>query len=192
MLDIAKRKTKAAAWFVSHCNAFSKRDELARKLQEYVDVDIYGKCGTLVCKRGSKECDVLLNTTYRFYFAFENTLCVDYITEKVFNSMKNFVIPVIYSGAELSRFLPPKSYIDVEKFKTAEDLATYLKFLSDNPDEYVKYFWWRKYYKVTSQIKVNACAICQKLNELNLKKQVYENIKDWYYKDTCRLPKIKF
>lgn len=35
-----------AAWFVSHCNAVSGRDKLAKALQDYISVDIYGKCGT--------------------------------------------------------------------------------------------------------------------------------------------------
>lgn len=194
MLHFAAGKTKTAAWFVSHCNAFSKRDDLARKLQEFIDVDIYGDCGTLQCERGSRVCDELLNTTYRFYLAFENTLCDDYVTEKTFNAMKNFVLPVIYSGAKLSRFLPPKSYIDVDSFKTVEELATFLKFLSNNPEEYIKYFWWTKSYKITSVNPLDLCKICQKLNEPKFlaKRQIYEDIKDWFYKDVCRNPIIKF
>lgn len=46
-LDIAlAKKNKTAAWFVSHCDVISKRDDLARSLQQYIPVDIYGKCGT--------------------------------------------------------------------------------------------------------------------------------------------------
>lgn len=136
----------------------------------------------------------MLNTTYRFYFAFENTLCIDYLTEKLYNTINSYVIPVIFSGAEISRFLPPKSYINVESFATAEELANHLKFLTENPHEYVKYFWWRKHYKIATKVEMEFCALCLKLNEPNFhtKRQTYENIKDWFYRDTCRNPRIKF
>lgn len=39
-------KTRMVAWFVSHCETLSKREELAAQLGKYVDVDIFGKCGT--------------------------------------------------------------------------------------------------------------------------------------------------
>lgn len=189
-----RNKNRTVAWFVSHCNVFSHRDDLVRNLQEFIDVDVYGKCGNLSCSRHSTECDEMLSASYKFYFAFENTLCIDYITEKLYNTINSYVIPVIYSGAELSRFLPPKSYVDVESFDTAENLAKYLKYLSDNPREYVKYFWWRQFYKIARKDEMEFCALCLKLNEpnFNTKKQTYENIKDWFYKDTCRNPKIKF
>lgn len=139
---------------MSHCNTFSKRENLVKKLQKFIGVDIYGDCGTLSCELNAIECDEMMNLTYKFYFAFENSLCIDYLTEKLYRTIKNFVIPVIYSGADLSRFLPPKSYIDANDFNTAEDLANHLKFLSENPKEYVKYFWWKKHYKVAQMFDV--------------------------------------
>jgi len=42
-----RNKTKSAVWFVSHCNTLSKRETLVAELKKYIDVDIYGKCGTL-------------------------------------------------------------------------------------------------------------------------------------------------
>ena len=32
-------------WFVSHCNAHSGRDKLVNFMQDYIGVDIFGKCG---------------------------------------------------------------------------------------------------------------------------------------------------
>lgn len=193
-MKIVTNKQKTAAWFASHCNVFSKRDALVEKIKEFIDVDVFGNCGTLVCKPFSLECNEMLNTTYRFYFAFENTLCVDYLTEKLYSTIQQFIIPVIYSGADLSRFLPPKSYIDVNNFETAGDLAEYLMFLEKHPLEYVKYFWWRKHYKIVRWGEIQFCEICEKLNQPNLtaKRQTYVSIKDWFYKNVCGNPKIKF
>jgi alpha-1,3-fucosyltransferase len=93
--------------------------------------------------------------------------------------------------------MPPKSYIDANVFATVEDLAEHLKFLDANPDEYVKYFWWRKHYKIREQYIVRGpqlCRICQKLNEPNIfyRNEVYTDIKTWYGKGICRKPNIKF
>jgi Glycosyltransferase family 10 (fucosyltransferase) C-term len=194
LLKLAKGKQKTAAWFASHCGVFSKRDELVEKLQEFIDVDVYGKCGSLKCPRLSSECDELLNSTYRFYLAFENTLCIDYLTEKLFNTINHNVVPVIFSGAELSRFLPPKSYIDANDFATVEELASFLQSLAEHPEEYIKYFWWRKHYQIMRWDHMELCALCQKLNEPNpsSKRQVYVSIKDWFYKNACTKSRINF
>lgn len=190
---LAAKKNRTAAWFVSHCDVYSRRDELTRGLQKFIDVDVYGKCGTLTCPQDSPKCSEALNTTYKFYLAFENTLCVDYVTEKLFNHIENYVIPVVFSGADVQRFLPPKSYIDANAFETVKDLAEHLTFLSEHPHEYIKYFWWKQHYKVTDGTNF-ACQICEKLNEFNfsLKKRTYESIKDWFYEGSCNNAKIKF
>lgn len=189
---MVKSKTKMAAWFVSNCDAPSGRDQLTKKIQEFVDVDVYGDCGNLTCHRGSNKCDDLLNTTYKFYLSFENSLCLDYITEKTFNVMKNYVVPVVYNGANTSRFLPPHSFIDANEFKTVNDLVKYLKFLSNNPEEYAKFFWWKKYYVVQNNPYFDLSKICKKLNKIDLSatKKVYNDLKSWFV--NCSSPKIKF
>jgi alpha-1,3-fucosyltransferase len=95
--------------------------------------------------------------------------------------------------------MPPKSYIDVNAFATVEDLANHLKFLASNPDEYVKYFWWKKYYKIVREYNVchrQLCRICKSLHErkatTNIKTQVYGDIKKWNLEGMCRNATIKF
>ena len=53
---------------------------VAKELQKYITVDIYGSCGPLKC--WGDQCDDTLDNDYKFYLAFENSLCYDYITEK--------------------------------------------------------------------------------------------------------------
>lgn len=36
--ELIKKKSKLAAWFVSHCDTISRREELARKLDRYLNV----------------------------------------------------------------------------------------------------------------------------------------------------------
>ena len=85
MTDINKidvRRPKIAAWFVSHCKVQSRRIQFTKRLQEYIPVDVYGKCGSLVCK-GIRKCYAMLEKSYKFYLSFENSICSDYVTEKV-------------------------------------------------------------------------------------------------------------
>lgn len=83
--NYAAGKTKKVAWFVSNCGARNGRRQVANELARYIDVDIYGACGPLKCPRfQSSDCFDLLNKHYKFYLAFENSNCIDYITEKFF------------------------------------------------------------------------------------------------------------
>ena len=83
--NYARGKSKMVAWFVSNCNAANGRHDYAAELGRHVEVDVYGACGTFVCKRtDSDKCYDLLNTHYKFYLAFENSNCIDYITEKFY------------------------------------------------------------------------------------------------------------
>lgn len=62
------------------------RELYVRELQKYVEVDVFGKCGNLTCGRKFEynHCfQHVLRPTYKFYLAFENNMCEDYITEKV-------------------------------------------------------------------------------------------------------------
>ncbi|CAG9810435.1 unnamed protein product [Chironomus riparius] len=188
ILNLIASKSKMAAWFVSRCGAFSNRDNLVKQLQQYIDVDVYGKCGLLKCPRDNQnQCLEMLNTTYKFYLALENSICVDYITEKTFLNMQNFIIPIVYNGVtDMHDFLPPHSFININDYKSIEELANYLKFLDENPQEYANYFWWKKYYKIYGSS--GYCDLCMKLKEWDLmqKKQQHLDIAHWWNHKTCR------
>jgi alpha-1,3-fucosyltransferase len=110
--------------------------------------------------------------------AFENTLCKDYITEKVYRNMKHMIIPVVYGGADYKMFLPPHSYINVNDFKSVQELGDHLKFLSANPEEYIKYFWWKKHYKIIDPFDETYCNLCRTLHDpvLGKKEKIYNDI----------------
>ena len=74
-------------WVVSNCNTHSKREDYVQIMQYYIDVDIYGKCGNLTCSL-ENDCFDDLAENYKFYLAFENALCPDYVTEKFFRTLR--------------------------------------------------------------------------------------------------------
>ncbi|XP_059622871.1 alpha-(1,3)-fucosyltransferase C-like [Phlebotomus argentipes] len=198
-LAIAKKKGKTVAWFVSHCDVKSKRNKLVSAMKEHVNIDIYGSCGSLKCSvKNTENCYELVEKEYFFYLSFENSLCKDYLTEKVFNIMKYYVVPVVFGGANYSHFLPPQSYIDANDFATAKDLANFLRNLANNPEEYIKYFWWKSHYKTLSTLK-SYNNLCKKLHEFSSGIdggqfiRSYKNMSHWLNDNQCEEEsRIKF
>lgn len=75
----------------------------------------------------------MLTHRYKFYLAFENSLCTDYVTEKLFNVFKlNSIVPVVRGGADYRKHFPAGSVIDTKDFPSPERLASYLKQLAQN------------------------------------------------------------
>ena len=106
--EIRKRanRKKLVAWVVSHCRTKSNREGYVREMQKYIQVDIYGKCGTPAkCK--NRSCDDLLED-YKFYLSFENSICKDYVTEKFFSKLGR-IVPVVLGGlsGDYTRMAPP-------------------------------------------------------------------------------------
>lgn len=185
---IVAGKTKMIAWFVSNCHRVnSGRMKLAKAINESIPLDIYGRCGQLNCS-GAKTCDSMLEKDYKFYLSFENALCTDYISEKAFRGLNKMIIPVLYNGVNVSKILPPHSYINVDDFESVKELTDYLTYLSNNPEEYMKYFWWKEFY--TYEKRHYSCDLCKKLNSWDRSKTIatHPDIDTWYNKDACRAP----
>ncbi|XP_046562958.1 glycoprotein 3-alpha-L-fucosyltransferase A-like [Haliotis rubra] len=136
--SIVEKKTGLVAWMVSNCEDWSKRRSYVKELQKHIQVDIYGFCGKRVFKRDrNKDWMAHLNETYKFYLAFENNFCLDYISEKFFSYFNLDLVTVVRGGGDYSRDAPPKTYLNVDNFKSPKELADYLWFLNNNTDRYI-------------------------------------------------------
>ncbi|XP_063602959.1 alpha-(1,3)-fucosyltransferase C-like [Penaeus indicus] len=181
------RRPQLAAWLVSHCRTHSHRERYVKKLQTYIPVSVFGRCSRRRCVRSKLCFTSALAPTYSFYLSFENSICNDYITEKVWNAMQYGLVPVVFGGGNYSAVLPPNSYVDANKLKPA-DLAKLLKSIAASPREYGRYHLWRVYWKVL-QVWPH-CELCYKLhNDHNV--SVYSNVNSWWNAaGKCRGPKI--
>jgi hypothetical protein len=91
-------KTKLAVALISNSwSDNSKRMEFINQLREHIVVDVYGSCGNKKCPNSTIKnlCKELIANEYKFYFAFENSLCNDYITEKFFATLKYNIVPIV-------------------------------------------------------------------------------------------------
>lgn len=107
-----RKKKTAAMWIVSNCLAKSNRHSFVTSLQRELTkynhtLDIFGKCGNMNCPDNESldECFALIESDYYFYLAFENSLSEDYVTEKVCHALEHFAVPVVFGGANYTRYL---------------------------------------------------------------------------------------
>ncbi|XP_023026855.2 alpha-(1,3)-fucosyltransferase C [Leptinotarsa decemlineata] len=180
-----KNKRKKIAWLVSNCIASSLREDLYRKISKFVQVDVYGACGNLTCsKKDADGCYKFLEKHYKFYLSFENSLCKDYVTEKLFNILKYNLVPIVYGDADYEVIAPPHSVINVLEYKSIKELAKHIRKLDEDAAEYLRYFEWKKTYAVSTSNKLSLCQLCEKLNE-PVAQKVYSDVDEWW-----RTPKI--
>lgn len=174
-------KNRTIAWFVSNCPTHSRRESLARNLSLFIPVDIYGRCGDGLHKCPTRtECDLVLSRNYRFYLSFENSLCPDYITEKLYRALIYNTVPVVYGGSNYTMYLPVGSYVNAQDFDSSKDLANYLNKLMVDDDLYLSYFHWKWKYVVDPNPLVGWCQLCRLLGNANTKEKIYPNIAEWW------------
>nr|XP_027206511.1 alpha-(1,3)-fucosyltransferase C-like [Penaeus vannamei] len=180
----ATGKRKLVAWFVSNCRPPSGRDLVAKKLQDWIQVDVYGKCGPLKCRQNAL-CMQMLEKRYKFYLSFENSLCLDYATEKFFKILKLDIVPIVYGLANYSAIAPPHSFIDALAFRSAQDLAHYILYLDKNDTAYNEYFRWKPHYDLQDRQIHTAnvfCDMCERLHSDNTTKTF--DALEWFVHDS--------
>lgn len=152
-------------------------------LSKHFNTEIYGKCSDVLkninpeanlmgntCERDT-ECETNLFKNTKFYFAFENSNCSDYITEKFWRSLDFGLVPIILHPSKeyFKRAAPHNSFIHAADFDyDPVKLAQYLIRVSNNYELYLKHRKWSLNYKVeylaTKVETIRMCELCYKLN----------------------------
>ena len=106
-------KSNFAAAVISNCGGPSQRLKYINELKRFINVDVYGKCGkpcpTHFKNNIAGDCKEIISAEYKFYLAFENSVCKDYITEKFFGILRNNIIPVVLGGGSYDHYVYLKS-----------------------------------------------------------------------------------
>lgn len=119
-----RSKNRAAVWLVSHCTTPNSREDFVVKLKSELEsynlnLDITGRWHCIdsyldqVCpcnfwhktngNYSQEDCYKWILENHYFYLAFENSMCEDYVTEKILTATKNYAIPIVLGGADYSR-----------------------------------------------------------------------------------------
>ena len=176
-------KSKLVLWYVSHC--VHHRARYANVLKKYVSVDIYGACGQKDPCHRNTECLSRLKNQYKFYLAFENSVCKDYITEKFWLALLEGMVPIAMgtSIADYERVAPPNSFLHVDNFTSPQHLADYLTYLDRNESAYGVYHAWRRDYAIDHT--GFWCRVCKAARgHLQPKRYVITNY--WSFKSMCK------
>jgi len=142
------KKPKLVAWIASNCDTHSDREDYVTELKKHIQVDVYGKCGDQECGpanggASNVECDAMIEENYKFFLAFENSLCTDYVTEKFYRTLSRLIVPVVLGSANYTRLAPPGSFINALNYPSPSDLAKELKRLAGDHNAYDQHFWWK-------------------------------------------------
>ncbi|XP_067945286.1 alpha-(1,3)-fucosyltransferase fut-1-like [Watersipora subatra] len=173
-MDYAENKTQGAYAYVSNCQGTAyERLPFMKSLANYINVEIFGGCtNNRPCLKGDSECEAVLHHPYRFYLAFENSLCKDYISEKFWKTLHSdgHFVPVVVGGLSVedyTRVAPPDSFIHAYNFSSIKELGEYLQHLMKDDAAYNRYHEWRKHYTTSfmEMPQTSRCELCRIANQ---------------------------
>lgn len=125
-----KPKTGFCAAFISSPFNHSKRLQVLWELMRYIRVDSYGsvfQTHKLTEDRGYTTKQEII-TQYKFTIAFENSIGVDYVTEKLYQPLIAGSIPVYLGAPNVNEYSPgDNAYVNVSDFKSVRELAEFMK-----------------------------------------------------------------
>lgn len=137
----------------SHCDVPSDRDRYVSELMKFIQVDSYGAClnniefdnEELVGMQSlnSEELFDLIGQ-YKFHIAFENAICDDYITEKLYRALHVGSVPIYMGASNVKDWSPERSYISVNHFNSPRALAAFLNTLDADDDSYLEYLKYKQ------------------------------------------------
>jgi hypothetical protein len=143
--DHFTQKKKMAAALISNyiLGITSNRVNFIITLNKTLPVDLYG-VGKLLCP---SNCMQYIADNYKFFLAFENSFCRNYISEKFFDWFNFDVIPVVMGLGNYSYYIPKSAYINVLDFSSVDKLIDYLNYVGANKTAYNEYFKWKRFIK---------------------------------------------
>ncbi len=115
---------------------YTAREEVIRFFEEKKtqDFEFYGKwweSAGYTTYRGEVPDKIAVMKNYRFCFCYENIHGKKgYITEKIFDAFTAGTVPIYWGASNVEKYIPENCFIDRRKFKSNEELYTFLKTMS--------------------------------------------------------------
>ncbi|XP_060089379.1 4-galactosyl-N-acetylglucosaminide 3-alpha-L-fucosyltransferase FUT6-like [Heteronotia binoei] len=174
-------KSKLVAWVVSNWNPRSRRVQYYQELKKYIQIDVYGEQHLPLSV--DKHFSTL--TQYKFYLSFENSIHEDYITEKIWkNAFLSMAVPVVCGPPRKNyeRFLPSDSFIHIDDFPSAQEMARFLQELDKDDVRYQSYFRWRLWLKPVGMTNwgIHYCKACRALQKTPVQYTAVPELSKWF------------
>ncbi|XP_073954822.1 alpha-(1,3)-fucosyltransferase C-like [Choristoneura fumiferana] len=192
--EVLLNKRDFGVWISNKCQTQSQREKIVAEIKEESDIhdhtlDILGACYSKCNNTAVASAKVL--RPYTFFLAFESVLADDYVTGDVVEAIKQKCLPVVYGGANYSRFLPPHSYIDATTLGPRETVRLMAHLMTD-VTRYFAYFDWHTSYAVKKDKGESACNLCEALNQKRRGSHV--KLRKWWnphYETLCSTSEAK-
>ncbi|XP_075260618.1 4-galactosyl-N-acetylglucosaminide 3-alpha-L-fucosyltransferase 9-like isoform X2 [Convolutriloba macropyga] len=182
-------RSKDFCWIISNCaDAFhNSRNKIVQSLIQSLsrNVHIWGSAIKAGCVNGSlsnvvdhgntgekqqqvSHLDVpqMLAKDCKFYFAFENSNCTDFVTTRFITSIVAGAVPIVMGRLDTYNKMLPGSFIHLSDFSSLSQLSKYLENLLKDEKKMNKYHEWRKFYTYEQTGAEAACELCKKLEKL--------------------------
>jgi len=145
---IERSRSKLAIWVQRMCEAHNGRERYVKELMRYMQIDSFGKClhnvGNRTIPRKPRSALIRVASQYKFYFAIENSNCVDYITEKLNTAIESGAVPVVFAPnnvPDYRKILPSGSYVNLADFSSVKEAAAYLLRVASDDKLYKSFRW---------------------------------------------------
>ncbi|XP_054711973.1 alpha-(1,3)-fucosyltransferase 10-like [Uloborus diversus] len=164
-----KSKELAPVVYVqTDCNTPSERDSYVEELAKHIPVDSYGKCLqnkelppglTDAASSFNSEAFFFILSQYKFNLAFENAVCRDYITEKLWRPLEIGSVPIYYGSPAVEDWLPnPESAILAKNFASPKHLAEHLLRLKADDEAYERHLEHKILNKISNKRLIEGTA----------------------------------
>ncbi|GMT33849.1 hypothetical protein PFISCL1PPCAC_25146, partial [Pristionchus fissidentatus] len=170
-----KESLPPATWLASNCYAANGRSVIVARMEELgFKVDKWGKCGKPApscagVQLQGDSCVVKLIRPYKFYLAFENSNCVDYVTEKFYETLlSRMAVPIVLDRKIYEDLgIPSSTFIALSDFATMAEAIVHINKVAEDKNEYLKYHRWREQYEVIPEHNdgTGFCTLCKRLAE---------------------------
>lgn len=176
----ASDRSCLACWVVSRYQPQQARAAVYQSLKKHIPIQVYGKWNKKPLSN-KKLLPTIANCL--FYLSFENSEAKDYISEKLWrNAFRAGAVPVVLgpSRATYEALAPPGSFIHVADYKSAAELAAYLKHVAADRRAYEEYFQWHRTHRIITYTdwRERLCQICVQYPRLPANR-VYEDLESW-------------
>ena len=185
-------RNRTVVWISDDCETESQREKYVKELSKHISVDVYGKCGTLECPKDPEDCMAIFEMNYKFYLAFESSICKDYVTDNMFQTLRFDIVPVVFGGYNyLTETMNGcASVIDSMQFPNPKALAEQLKFVAESEERFNQFFKDKLRYRVLDTNGAITGGLCKLCDWLQYRKtsdviQYRSDLATWWNVGTC-------
>ncbi|XP_068194406.1 4-galactosyl-N-acetylglucosaminide 3-alpha-L-fucosyltransferase 9-like [Antennarius striatus] len=180
---VLPRKNKLVCWIVSNWKPTYARVKYFNEFKKHIKVNTYGSAFGVHISRKEYLSTI---TSCKFYLGFENSIDRDYITEKFYNPLSVGTVPVVLGPPRhnYENVIQGDAFIHVDDFSSPKELADHLLLLDKNEEMYLRFFEWKRYFKVRRIffLTEHVCVICEYLRK-HKEYQTLSKFGEWYWEN---------